>query len=211
MNKNIVGEMWGFEIIIVFLWRIEKVLLIEAMSKKKYISQTEDVDMVKEHDGNATIRATTRRTQRRYRRSTYDDVMSYLYSMTLSPEVKENVGRRLVQEVTEPALAEAFAQIDQMMKLRNGWAGKGSYAVSPTVLKNLKQVLLISGNEDWTEWTISPDVNATVGLQSKNGHALISLGVCEFSYFSDKNGEEQGESHIPFSADSFLHIMRKIV
>ena len=142
--------------------------------------------------------------------NTYADVMSYLYSMPLTPEVKENVGRRLVQEVTEPALAEAFAQIDQMTKLRNGWAGKGSYAVSPTVLKNLKQVLLISDNDDWADWTISPDVNATVGLQSKNGFSLMSLGASEFSYFSDKDGGERGESHVPFTAEAFLDIMRQI-
>lgn len=115
-----------------------------------------------------------------------------------------------VQEVTEPALAEAFAQIDQMTKLRNGWAGKGSYAVSPTVLKNLKQVLLISDNDDRADWTISPDVNATVGLQSKSGFSLMSLGVNEFSYFSDKDGGERGESHVPFTAEAFLDIMRQI-
>ena len=152
---------------------------------------------------------TVRRTQTAYGK-TYADVMSYLYSMPLTPEVKENVGRRLVQEVTEPALVEAFAQIDQMSKLRNGWAGKGSYAVSRTVLRNLKQVLLISGNDDWKEWVISPDVNATVGLQSKSGQSLMSLGASEFSYFSDKGGEERGESHVPFSAEAFLDIMRQI-
>lgn len=152
---------------------------------------------------------TVRRTQTAYR-NTYADVMSYLYSMPLTPEVKENVGRRLVQEVTEPALAEAFAQIDQMSQLRKGWAGKGSYAVSRKVLSNLKQVLLISGNDDWVEWVISPDVNATVGLQSKSSQALMSLGDSEFSYFSDKNGRERGESHVPFTAEVFLDIMRQI-
>ena len=156
------------------------------------------------------MRTTTiRRPQTAYR-NTYADVMSYLYSMPLTPEVKENIGRRLVQEVTEPALAEAFAQIDQISKLRKGWAGKGSYALSPTILKNLKQVLLISGNDDWTEWVISPDVNATVGLQSKSGQALMSLGASEFSYFTDKNGRERGESHIPFTAEVFLSVMRQI-
>lgn len=160
---------------------------------------------------NDLIKRTTtiRRTQTAYG-NTYADVMSYLYSMPLTPEVKENIGRRLVQEVTEPALAEAFSQIEQMSKLRKGWAGEGSYAVSPTVLKNLKQVLLISGNDDWTEWVISPDVNATVGLQSKSGQAVMSLGTSEFSYFTDRDGRERGESHVPFTAEAFLSIMRQI-
>lgn len=154
--------------------------------------------------------ATIRRTQPAFV-NTYADVMNYLYSMPLTPEVKDAVGRRLVQEVTEPALAEVFAQIDKISKLRKGWAGKGSFAVSPIVVRNLKQVLLISDNDDWVGWNISPDVNATIGLQSKSGQALMSLGVREFSYYSDKDGVERGESHVPFSAETFLRIMQQIV
>lgn len=145
-----------------------------------------------------------------YRGNSYAEIMAYLYSIPITPEVKETVGRRLVKEVTEPALSKAFAQIDEIAKLRNGWAGKGSYAISPAVLKNLKQVLLISDNADWTEWTISPDVNATVGLQSKTSQALMSLGIKEFSYYSDKDGQERGESHIDFSPETFLNVMRQI-
>ena len=153
---------------------------------------------------------TTRRTTVAYRRYSYAEVMAYIHSIPLTPEVKANVGRRLVQEVTEPALAKAFAKIDELAKLRNGWAGKGSYAISPVVLKNLKQVLLISENDDWTEWTISPDVNATVGLQSKTTQALISLGTTEFSYYTVKGGLEQGDSHVAFSPEAFLNVMRQI-
>lgn len=145
-----------------------------------------------------------------YRGNSYAEVMAYLYSIPITPEVKETVGRRLVQEATEPALAKTFAQIDEIAKLRNGWAGKGSYAISPAVLKNLKQVLLISDNADWAEWTISPDANSTIGLQSKTTQALMSLGVKEFSYYSDKDGLEHGESHIDFSPETFLSIMRRI-
>lgn len=145
-----------------------------------------------------------------YGRNSYVDVMTLLHSIPITPEVKETIGRRLVKEVTEPALANAFAQIEKLSALRKGWAGKGSLAISSVVLKNLKQVLLISENADWTEWTISPDVNATVGLQSKNALSLMSLGTKEFSYYSDKNGQEQGENHVPFSPEAFLKIMRHI-
>lgn len=152
----------------------------------------------------------TRRMQGVYGQNSYTDIMTYLHSIHITPEVKETVGRRLVQEVTEPALANAFEKIEHLATLRNGWAGKGSYAISPNVLKNLRQVLLISDNADWTEWTISPDVNATVGLQSKSSQALISLGVKEFSYYSDKDGNEQGDSHVAFTPETFLSVMRLI-
>ena len=154
--------------------------------------------------------ATVKNVHTPYKGNSYAEIMAYLYSIPITPEVKETVGRRLVKEVTEPALSKAFAQIDEIAKLRNGWAGKGSYAISPAVLKNLKQVLLISDNADWTEWTISPDVNATVGLQSKTSQALMSLGIKEFSYYSDKDGQERGESHIDFSPETFLNVMRQI-
>ena len=142
--------------------------------------------------------------------NSYSEVMAYLHSIPITPEVKETVGRRLVQEVTEPALAKAFAKIDEIAKLRNGWAGKGSFAVSSAVLRNLKQILFLSDNADWTEWTISPDTNATVGLQSKTTQALMSLGAKQFSYYSDKDGIERGESNIDFSPEVFLKIMRQI-
>ena len=151
-----------------------------------------------------------RTTNGSYGRSSYVDVMTLLHSISITPEVKESVGRRLVQEVREPALANAFAQIEKLSELRKGWAGKGSHAISPVVLKNLKQVLLISDNADWTEWTISPDVNATVGLQSKSSQALISLGTEEFSYYTDKDGQEQGASHLSFTPEAFLRVMRQI-
>ena len=152
----------------------------------------------------------TVKTTPTYGRGSYADVMAYLYSLPITPEVKRNVGQRLMQEVTEPALAEAFARIDHLATLRKGWAGKGSLAISRIVLKNLKQVLLISNNADWEEWSISPDVNSTVGLQSKSKQALISLGTKEFSFYVEHEGKEKGDSHIAFSPEAFLNVMREI-
>lgn len=145
-----------------------------------------------------------------YRTNSYADVMCMLYTMPITPEVKERVGRRLVKEVSEPALAKAFATIDELGKLEDGWAGNGSYAISRKVLSNLKHVLLISENEDWTDWMIGPDVNATIGLQSKSNRAMISLGAEEYSYFVRKNGKRVGESHINFTPESFLKVMQEI-
>ncbi|MBO7139413.1 MAG: hypothetical protein J6W19_02395 [Prevotella sp.] len=145
-----------------------------------------------------------------YGANSYADVMCLLYTMPITPEVKERVGRRLVKEVSEPALANAFAKIDELGKLEDGWAGDGSYAISKRVLNNLKRVLLISENDDWTEWMIGPDVNATVGLQSKKNRAIISLGTDEYSYYVRKNGKRMGNSHIKFTPESFLNVMHEI-
>ena len=77
-------------------------------------------------------------------------------------------------------------------------------------MNNIKQVLLISDDADWKNWMISPDGNATLGLQSKETRALISLGRWEFSYFVKRNGKKYGESHVDFTPEVFLNTMRRI-
>ena len=89
----------------------------------------------------------------------YADVMGYLHSIRITPEVKESVGRRLVVEVTEPNLAKAFARLDHLSQLKPDWDGHGAEKVSYYVLRNIRDVLLISDNCDWRDWMISPDAN----------------------------------------------------
>lgn len=145
-----------------------------------------------------------------YGTNSYMEVMNYLHSIPISRKVKEQVAHRLTLEISEPALSQAYEKIDEMSLLQDGWAGDGSYAVSKQVLNNLKKVLLISNDKDWTDWMMGPDVNATVGLQSKNHCALISLGAKEFSYYMVIDGKEMGASHVPFIPEDFLNIMRRI-
>lgn len=145
-----------------------------------------------------------------YGTNSYVDVMMMLYSLPITAEVKRHVGQRLMEETTEPALAAVFASMDDMSKLKDGWAGDGTYAISQKVLDNLKSVLLISGNADWKDWMVGPDVNATIGLQSRTTRALISLGADEFSYFVRKNGKCIGDSRVKFTPETFLSIMNKL-
>ena len=146
-----------------------------------------------------------------YSTNTYADVMTMLHSMPMDPQVKEQVGRRLVLEVTGRNLSKAFSRLDHLAGLQDGWAGDGSYAVSHRVLNNLKSVLLISDDDDWKDWMIAPDVNATLVLQSKQSNGCISVGTDEFSYYAEKDGREYHASHEQFSPDAVLEIMRTIV
>ena len=146
-----------------------------------------------------------------YGTNSYADVMNFLHTMPLSADVKEKVGRRLVQEATEKHLAKAFVRLDHLSTLEDGWAGEGSYALSRKVIDNVRRVLSISDDKDWEEWMISPDVNATLGLQSKTKTSLMSIDNDRFSYFSDYNGVKIRASRVPFTPKAFLDIMRKIV
>ena len=141
--------------------------------------------------------------------TSYADVMTYLHSIRLSREDKEKVARRLTIEVTQPALAEAYERIDYLATLQKDWDGEGALPISPKVIRNIKSTLMISDNADWQNWAISPDGNATLGLQSKKQKALISIGALEFSYFAMIGGRKYGESHVPFTPESLLSILRR--
>ncbi len=141
--------------------------------------------------------------------SSYADVMMYLHTVHLTPEDRRRVAQRLNKEVSEPALSKAYERIEHISTMRDGWAGDGSLAVSHNVLNNIRRVLLISNNADWINWMISPNTNATLSLQSKKPEASISLGAWEFSYYAEVDGREYGESHVEFTPEAFLKIVRQ--
>lgn len=144
-----------------------------------------------------------------YGTNSYADVMFMLHSMPITPEVKERVARRLTLEVTSKNLSNAFARLDHLATLEKNWDGEGALPISRKVINNIKTVLAISDDSDWAEWMMSPDTNATLGLQSLPHTTLISVGANEFSYFAMIDGKTYRESHIPFSPEALLCIMRK--
>ncbi len=143
--------------------------------------------------------------------TSYSEVMSYLHSIRITPEVKESIGRRLVVEATGPNLANAFARLDHLSELKNDWDGYGAEKISYYVLENLREVLLISDDVDWEKWMISPAPNGTLTLQSKQNMSAISIGDKEFSFYSCTDKGEEGNSHQPFKPSAVLNIMRRIV
>ena len=142
--------------------------------------------------------------------NSYSDVMMMIYSMPITPEVKEHVAHRLVLEVTGENLPCVIARIAHLAKLKNDWDGCGASRILPNVVSNIRAVVLSSKDADWSDWTISPNVNGTLFLQSTKYVSSLSLGEKEFSFFTMKGGQREGKSHIPFSAGSFLAAMRKL-
>jgi len=145
-----------------------------------------------------------------YGTNSYADVMYFLNTMRISPEVKEQVGRRLVLEVTAKNLAKAYARLDHLATLEKDWDGEGALPISRQVINNVKSVLLISEDEDWKGWLIGPETNATLGLQSRATDACISIGADEYSYYAEIAGKEYHGNHVLFTPSSFLETMREI-
>ena len=146
-----------------------------------------------------------------YPTTSYMDAMAMIHTMHLTREDKERVGRRLVVETTEANLSKAFDCIDHLSQLKEDWDGYGAKKISYYVLRNLRDVLLISDNDDWENWMISPAPVGTIGLQSKLHTSSISVGDREFSYYSAKGDLEDWGDNVTFTPYSFLEVMRKIV
>ena len=146
-----------------------------------------------------------------YGTNSYADVMMMLYTMPITREVKRHVGLRLVAETAADSnIAKAFDRLDHLATLGGNWDGEGALPISRQVINNLKRVLLISDDADWKDWQIGPDTNATLGLQSANTDACISIGTEEYSYYADINGKEHHASRVKFTPKSFLDVMRRI-
>lgn len=145
-----------------------------------------------------------------YGTNSYADVMMMLYSMPISTEVKEHVGLRLVLEAREENLSKAIERVNHLARLKNDWDGFGASRILPKVISNIREVLLLSDDADWYDWTISPNVNGTLFLQSKRYVCSLSLGTEEYSYFYKKDGQRAGKRHLPFSVKGFLTTMRTL-
>lgn len=142
--------------------------------------------------------------------TSYSDVMSYLHSIRISHEDKEKLARRLTVEVTGQYLTKAYDRLDHLSQLKDNWDGNGAKKISYDVIRNLRDVLLISDNEDWEYWMISPAPNGSLGLQSKKHSASISVGDKVFSFYSETENGEDWDDNVMFVPSVFLDIMRRI-
>ena len=143
--------------------------------------------------------------------TTYNDVMGYLHRIRITPEVKKSVAQRLMVEVTGKNLSKAFARLDHLSQLQNDWDGYGARKISYDVIDNLRDVLLISDDDDWKNWMISPAPNGSLSLQSKRHVASISVGDKEFSYYSCIDEIEDWADNVTFKPSIFLKVMRRLV
>ena len=68
-------------------------------------------------------------------------------------------------------------------------------------------MLRAADNELLSRLSIFLDDNGTLGIESKNTQAGISLGNKAFSFYHIDDGHVKGESHIPFSTEALIKII----
>ena len=145
-----------------------------------------------------------------YGMNSYSDVMMMLYAMPITSEVKDQVTRRLVLEMKGKNLSYTISRINHLASLRDDWDGYGASRILPQVIANIRSVVLCSKDADWRDWTISPDINGTLFLQSTKRICSLSLGTHEYSFFAQEKDGRRGESHLAFNAEAFLSHMRSL-
>jgi len=143
-----------------------------------------------------------------YGTNSYSDVMMMLYAMPITSEVKDQVTRRLVLEMKGRNLSCTISRINHLASLRDDWDGYGASRILPQVISNIRSVVLCSKDSDWCDWTISPNTNGTLFIQSTKRICSLSLGTHEYSFFAQEKDGRKGESHLPFNAEAFLSQMR---
>lgn len=145
-----------------------------------------------------------------YPMTSYADVMHYLHTIDISKDDKEKLLERLTLEVKGKNLSKIFEQLNHLRTLQQDWDGRGALPISRKVINNMKMVLAISDDADWDNWMVSPNVNATVMLQSNKRRVSISLGAEEYSYYARLDGKDVGENHIDFNPAGFLTLMKSL-
>ncbi len=102
---------------------------------------------------------------------------------------------------------ELLRQLSDFQEYDRGWDGLSAVPLTRLSIKNFKEVLNDSRDEDLSGWSISPEINGTILLESEN--SAINIGDSQISYFINNNGVVEGENSLPFSSNKVIGIMRK--
>ena len=142
--------------------------------------------------------------------TSYNDVMAYLHSITITPETMLSLSDQLRFEAHNLHISKTLRRLDQLKNLRYDWDGNGATPVDREVIANMHSVIKHSEDKDWSFWVISPETNGTLNITSKKQMSSISLGIKEFSFYSFSADGEKTCSHLPFSPEAFVKTMRQI-
>ena len=101
-------------------------------------------------------------------------------------------------------------RIADFQEYGQGWDDDGALPLNNEVVKNFKQVLLMSTDDELRGWTIFPAANGTLLMEYKPLEAGINIGKDDFSYYSFAEGKMEGKNHQSFSPEAVIETMRHI-
>ena len=101
-------------------------------------------------------------------------------------------------------------RLSDFQEYEQGWDDGDARPLSPTVVKNFKAVLEGSSDSLLTGWTIFPAANGSLLLEYKPREAGINIGKDDFSYYSFRNGQVEGQNSRPFTAAAVIETMKRL-
>ncbi len=105
---------------------------------------------------------------------------------------------------------ELLECLSDFQDYEQGWDGEDALPLDKTVVRNFKEVLQKSNDNDLKGWVIFPERNGTLFMQNEQLDAGINIGNKDFSYYINKDGKVIGENGKKFTSKSLLETIRKI-
>ncbi len=155
-----------------------------------------------------TLTTTTNSPRPGYKPTSASDVMSYLHSLGMTPSVRRIVSRQLNHEVERDNLLGLKERLREIKQLKRGWDGYEAMPTNRRILSFVEHLLEECSPRTLADWSLSPDVNATIILEKDN--AVINIGQDEFSYAAEAATGHIGESHLPVSTESVIRVINTI-
>ena len=91
-----------------------------------------------------------------------------------------------------------------------GWDGEDALPIDKVVIRNFKNVLKKSDDRYLRGWLLFPERNGTLFLQNDLYDAGINIGVKDYSYYINKDGEVIGENAKRFTPKGVVDTIKKI-
>jgi len=120
--------------------------------------------------------------------------------------VRRDVTSRAVSKEREAIYQQQLSRLDKLATLKADWDDEGALPIEPQTIMNVKRMIEQSDDTELKKWTIFPDVNGTILLESNSGDATVSIGNKDFSFTSSR----LKGSRKRLTISSLLNVMRKI-
>ncbi|MBQ7513460.1 MAG: hypothetical protein IJS95_03615, partial [Prevotella sp.] len=111
-----------------------------------------------------------------------------------------------VSKERESIYQQQLSRLDKLAALKADWDDEGALPIEPKTIRNVKRLIELSDDDELKKWTIFPDINGTILLESNSGDATVSIGNKDFSFTSSR----LKGSHKRLTTSSLLSVMRKI-
>lgn len=111
------------------------------------------------------------------------------------------------------SMAKLHAKLDSILRLHQGWDGRGAAPVDRKAIDNVKTIANHQCDGwNFKLWQIAPGVNGDVFInyKGKNKLAGIVIGPDTFSYFIEDE-TLKGESDVPFDSLQVSNLMNSII